>query len=274
MDTENKEILENDVLLPDSIEVDKIIEFYKEIETEDETEVEEIAEKKITLPAWLSFFKREQSENPLGIQTTVYGLSQRGRIYLYRGISLAISLCIIAGAFVLAYFLPGNEAVIAERQNELRKQEAYVSLKSRHGALKAEVEDLRTSNEEKQLQVEQISDIDNTKAQLRTDITAKQYELNDLYTQIGTKQTEITELDTKIAEITPPENILPPGKYIAGKNIAAGKYTVTGTGKFMVASADGKSKVNTTLGSTPLEVTIEATDVIKFDSKVKFTSAN
>ena len=42
----------------------------------------------------------------------------------------------------------------------------------------------------------------------------------------------------------------------------------------MQASAAGKSKVNTTLGSTPLVAVLENNDIIKFDSKVKFTVKN
>lgn len=260
MATESKDVIEKDELsLPKSIEVDEIINFYKEKEPDfDDAKTEDISE----------------SEADNDIITTVYGLSEKGRMYLYRGISLTISVIIIVASFVLAYFLPGNETVIKERESELRAEKEYTSLKSRHKNLKKEVIDLRKSNKEKKSKLEKISDFDNTKAELSAKITLKEKELSELNAQISEKRAKIAELDANIDQKAPPENILPPGKYIIGKNIAAGKYTVTGTGKFMVATSDGKSKINTTLGSTPLEVILDSGDIVKFDSKVKFTSSN
>lgn len=273
METENKEIQENDISLPQSLDVDEIIEFYKDLDTSDEPEAIEVTEKKPRIKQLLSLFQRKKSDDS-EIQSETYGLSEKGRIILYRSLSAVISVCIIAGSFVLAYFLPGNEDIIKEQQEAMRQEKDYASLKSRHDALKTDVENLKASNKEKKEQIDKISDFDNTKAELRTQITAKAYELNELNAQINEKRKTISELDASIAEKTPPETVLPPGKYIVGKNIAAGKYRVTGTGKFMVASAAGKSKINTTLGSTPTEVTLDKNDVIKFDSKVKFTSLN
>ena len=279
MDTENKDVTErNEFSLPTSLEVDDIIEFYKDKDSDtDNAENQEIQEPQpsIYLNKIRNLFKKTNANKPdEDVTTKVYGLSDKGRIYLYRGISLAVSVCIIAGAFILAYFLPGNEAVINERKAELRAEKEYTGLKSRHAALKKEVTELRKSNAEKKEKVEKISDFDNTKAELSAKITAKRYELTELNTQISEKRAKISELDLQIAEKSPPESILPPGRYVIGKNIAAGKYMLTGTGKFMVATPSGKSKVNTTLGSTPLEITLDSGDIVKFDSKVKFTSAN
>lgn len=272
MDIEKK--TENEFSPENSVDIDKIIDFYKDIEpaAEDEKSTEPTeTPKKSVLD---KFFKNNRKKENSEIKSEVYGLSDKGRMRLYRIISAAICLFIIASSFVLAYFLPGNEEVIAEQQNELRKDEDYESLKSRYEALKTEVDNLKTSNKEKKSKIDKIDDFDNSKADLRTQITAKTYELNELNAQINEKKTQIEALDKSISEKIPPETVLPPGKYVVGKNIAAGKYLVTGTGKFMVANAAGKSKENTTLGSTPLEITLEDKDIIKFDSKVKFTAKN
>ena len=276
MDTENKPTLEkDDFSLPKSIEVEEIIDFYKDKDNDlDETEnqSEEIIETKSKHS--LFFFLKRKTKTDDDIQSSVYGLSEKGRIYLYRAISAFISVCIIVGSFVLAYFLPGNADIIKEQENILRSEKGYVSLKSRHSALKTEVSTLKETNEEKKTTIEQISDIDNTKAELRTEIETKKYELSELNTQITEKRGIVEALDASIAEKASPETVLPPGRYSVGTNIAAGKYNVTGTGKFMVATSAGKSKINTTLGSTPLPVTLDDNDVLKFDGKVKFTSAN
>ncbi len=280
MDTENKDVIEKDEFsLPKSLEVDEIIEFYKDKDSDtDNIETEETAEHKAStlfVQKIRSLLKKSDGDVPNeDVATKVYGLSEKGRIYLYRGISLAVSVCIIIASFVLAYFLPGNESVINERKAELRAEKDYVSLKSRHGALKKEVVALRKSNTAKKEQVEKINDFDNTKAELNAKITAKKYELSELETKITESRAKVSELDSQIAEKAPPESILPPGEYEVGQHIAAGHYTVTGIGKFMVATSDRKSKVNTTLGSTPLEITLDSGDRVKFDNKVKFTSAN
>ena len=249
---------DDELSLPKSVEVDEIIEFYKNRAPEENTEQTEETE--------------EMSED--GIQSKVYGLSLKGRMTLYRIISAVISAFIIICSFVLAYFLPGNEDIVAEQKEQMRNEEDYASLKSRHDALKTEVDNLKTSNSEKEEKLEKIADIDNPKAELRSEIEKKTYELNELNAQIKEKRSTIESLDASIAEKAPPEIQLPPGKYVVGKNIAKGKYRVTGVGKFMLSSSNGKSKINTTLGSTPIDVTLEDNDILKFESKVKFVSAN
>ena len=273
MENQNNTVFENDVPSPQSLEVEEIIEFYKDLDTPGEPEDIEVYEEESKLRKLFSLLKKNKKDTDQ-IQSEVYGLSEKTRLIIYRSLSAVISVCIIAGAFLLAYFLPGNEDIIKEQQEALRGEKSYESLKSRHDTLKTEIDNLTKSNSEKKQQIDKIKDFDNTKAELRTQITAKTYELNDLNSQIDDKRKTISQLEESIKEKTPPETVLPPGKYIVGKNIAAGKYLITGTGKFMVASASGKSKINTTIGSTPIEISLDKNDVIKFDSKVKFTSMN
>ncbi len=256
MNNEENNVSDIEISLPKSIEVDKIIEFYKDKEIIDED----------------SAVCDETEDDE--IHSQVYGLSQKSRLNLYRIISAAVSVMIIASSFVLAYLLPGNDEIVSTRQDELRNQKDYTSLKSRHDALKTEIENLKTSNKEKAKQVKQITDIDNTKAQLRTDITSKANELSALNKQIEEKNAVIAQLDIEIAQKAAPETILPPGKYIVGKNIAAGKYRITGSGTFTLSDSAGKSKINTTLGSTAQDVTLENNDIMKFTSRVKFSSLN
>lgn len=265
---------ENDIVSDNSVEIDKIIEFYKDIEQDtrdEEIKTEDEIQKSSKLIEFLNKYRKKDNGD---IKTEVYGLTEKGRMILYRIISAVVCVLIILGAFALAYFLPGNDKILSEQQNALREEKDYKSLKSRYDTLKTEVENLKTSNAEKKEQIDKVTDFDNSKAELRTQITAKTYELNELNAQIEAKRTQIAELDKSISEKATPQTILPPGKYVVGKNIAAGKYIVTGTGKFMIANAAGKSKLNTTLSSTPIEIQLEANDVIKFDSKVKFTSNN
>ena len=269
-----------------TVQVEQILEFYKDkLDDTQKTQNEPtLPEKKSEIIKSLflkavykvPFLKEKLETNKTteDIQNHSYGLSEKGRVILYRAMSVCISLLIITLSFTLAFFLPGNDDVYESQLQKLRSDKDYVSLKSRYDTLKTEVEELKTSNSEKLSQIESIADIDNTKAKLRTQITEKTYELNSLNAAITGKRAEIESLDKEISSKAAPETIRTPGKYIVGKSIAAGRYHVTGTGKFMVATASGRSKINTTLKNTPLEVTLSANDVVKFDSKVKFTALN
>lgn len=264
---------ENDISLPKSVEVDEIIEFYKDKEFNEPEDTPKAQPKKINaVTGFLNRFKKHDADTDIQAQT--FGLTHNGRMILYRIISAVVAVMIISVSFVLAYFLPGNEEVIAEQQAELRKEDDYVSLKSRHDALETEVENIKSENKTKKKQIDEILDIDNTKAELRTEITKKKNELSELNKEISEKRDTIAALDQIIAQKSAQEITLPPGKYVAGKNIAAGKYKVTGSGKFMLSTGAGKSKINVVLTSTPLDITVDSGDILKFDGKVKFTSQN
>lgn len=261
-----------------SVQVEKILEFYKdklqdEPTTDDETVTEAKPQRRLDgLLNKLPFMSKPNSEDD--IETESFGMTDRGRFVLQCVITAVICIAVIIGSVVLAYFLPGNRVLLEERMTELRNDDEYKSLKSRHDSLVNEIEETKASNEDKKNTIEGISDVDNTKAELRQAISDKSTQLNELNRQIALKQSEIAALDESISSKAAPETVRSPGKYTVGKNIAAGKYYITGTGKFMVASSDGKSKVNTTLGSTPLEISLEQNDIVKFDSKVKFTAIN
>ena len=261
----------DDISLPKSVQVDEIIEFYKDKEYEsEEAENDDTNERK----SILNIIKKTKKTINGDIHTDTYGLSQKGRIILYRLISLAICILIIVGAFVLAYYLPGNTEVITAQQDSLRNEEDYKSLKSRHDSVKSEIDNLKATNSDKESIVAQVNDYDNAKADLKAQISEKSYELNELNNQIKEKKNTLSMLDLQIDEKIPKEIILPAGKYVAGRNIAVGKHYVTGTGAFALSTAAGKSKINTTLTASPLEVTLEEKDIMKFNAKVKFTSAN
>ena len=78
MNEESKETLD-EFSLPKSVEVDEIIEFYKdkEFETED-TEIEIVSEKRTIFDNIKNRFKQKKTDDD--IHTDTYGLSQKGRI--------------------------------------------------------------------------------------------------------------------------------------------------------------------------------------------------
>lgn len=261
-----------------NVEIDKIVEFYKDKLPENDlpdndTPDEGAKPSKVTaLLKKLRFAGDSRSDD--GIESETIGMSELTRFVLQCVVTAVVCAAIIVGSVVLAYYLPGNAELLEQRITELRNDDDYQSLKSRHDTLVNEIDELKAANEDKQATLDGITDVDNTKAELRQAISDKTTQLNELNQQIASKQAEVQRLDESISSKAAPETVYSPGKYTVGTNIAVGKYYVTGTGKFMVASSDGKSKVNTTLTSAPLEVTLEQNDIVKFDSKVKFTSAN
>lgn len=261
-----------------NVEIDKIVEFYKDKlpnnDLPEKDTPDDIAKtsRATALLTKLRFTSCSRSED--GIETETIGMSELSRFVIQCVITAVVCAAIIVGSVVLAYYLPGNAELLEQRITELRNDDDYQSLKSRHDSLANEIDELKIANEDKQATLDGITDVDNTKAELRQAISEKATQLNDLNQQIASKQAEIQRLDESISSKAAPETVYSPGKYTVGTNIAVGKYYVTGTGKFMVASSDGKSKVNTTLTSAPIEVALEQNDIVKFDSKVKFTSAN
>ena len=279
MDDKAQTSEKDELSLPKSVEVEEIIEFYKsqtdDIETVETTPTKKqvVSDRIYKFISKIPFINIKTDEDD-SIQSQVYGLSEKGRILIQRIISGIISVLIIIGSFVLAYYLPGIEEKIKEYSEKYRSEPEYTEVKTVYDSLKSEVDNLKTDNAKKEDTIAKINDIDNTKAEIRAKITQRTYELNELNAQIAAKRIQIDELNKSISEKSPPETVYPPGKYIAGKNIPKGKYSVTGTGKLKTASSSGKSKINITLGSTPLEVTLSQDDVIKFDGKVKFTPMN
>lgn len=278
---------EKDYSLDRSVEVEKIIDFYKNVDnnsvdtptTEDkrqDTFFKKLFDKAFSYIKNSTLYKKliPQAEKSTHseIESQAFGLGEKGRIALYHSISLVVCILIITVSVILTIFLPGNKLKISQRETELRSQEDYISLISRHTAIKTEIDELTASNNEKENLINQISDADNTKSEIRLQIEVKKSELSELNTQINNKRNEISALDKEISSKAPAEKVYTPGKYVVGTHFAAGKYLVTGTGKFMVATSSGKSKINVALSSTPLEVYLEERDVVKFGSKVKFTS--
>lgn len=289
---------DKDNSLDRSIQVEEIIDFYKDIGPSQQNEELPTEDKSNITRNFKQLFKRLEptlmsfraktidilnkipkvnisntNQKEDDINTHSFGLNEKGKMLIIQASSIAISVLIIIISIVLTISLPGNDYIINEKCDEFRNSEEYISTQSRYNSLKNEVNEIIGENSKKAETLKKIADIDNTKAELRTQITEKKHELNGLNTQINQKKNEIAALDASIASKTSSEIIYTPGKYTIGKHIAAGKYYVTGTGKFMVATSGGKSKLNTSLTSTPLVIELENYDIVKFDSKVKFTSA-
>ncbi len=266
--------------------LDAIIDFYKDkpipeddngdITTADESDTNHVSDfiKRI--------FKSKGSDKPVissadndeDIHTGAYGLNPKHRQLTLHAVTTIICITIIAGSYLLALLVPGDTEIINNYADTLRKDNEYISLSNRYRSLSHEVAELKTANEAKKSKIDSISDYDNTKAALRSEISKKAEELSLLNTQITEKRALIDVLNENIAQKASPVITLNAGKYVIGTNIAAGKYYITGSGTFSAASSDNISKYNISLGNAGHEVMLEKGDIIKINSTTRFTSAN
>ena len=212
-----------------------------------------------------------QSDTDEDIHDSVYGMAPRKRAIITYTITAIFCVAIITGSYLFTVFIPGDEGKINSAADEMRLEESYTEIKSRYDSLVYELNKLRTEEEEKKKNAETVSDYENSKAQLRNQIEEKKNILLALNSQLSEKEAQIASLDGAISLKNINPITLPPGKYTVGKNIVPGKYSVSGSGKFMVASSDGTSKINTALGATPLEAVLEKGDIIKLETTAKFT---
>ncbi len=210
------------------------------------------------------------------IHDSAQGLSEKKKLIISYCISILISLCVVAAAFVCALNMPKNEEILNAAAEELRGSDEYTALRSQLDALTAEVEELRSNAEEKKNIADGLSDSENTKAALNGQIREKRQELDSINAQNSELEQQINELNKQIAASGVSSVTLPAGRYTAGTHIAPGKYNVTGTGKITVASSDGEQRSESSgiIGSTVTTVTLEDGDKIDIDSKTTFTIAN
>lgn len=196
--------------------------------------------------------------------------NRRYNIIVY-SVTAILCIILIGGAFLLAINMPGDDKIISAHADSLRNDESYITLETEFESLSYTVNKLRIDAETKKEKVENIKDYDNTKAELRTKIEAKKNELIKLSDEVNKQTSELNNLNSEIDKNSGSILSLPPGTYTVGKNLPVGKYSVTGSGKFMAASKDGESKENSVLGTDAIEITLEKDDIVKIESTCKFT---
>lgn len=275
--------VENESTISEDAQLDAIADFYKDKPIPEEESETEATEPKPNTGLISRIFKKIKTDTASvsgsinddeDIHSGSFGMNRKHRLLTTHIITALICIAILSGAYCLALLLPRGSETVNSYAKELRNEEAYKSLNNQYNTISHEVSELRTSNEAKKENAENISNYDNTKAALRSEIEAKKQELSDFNTQISEKRTIIAALDENIALQTPSVITLNAGKYVIGTNIAAGKYHVTGSGTFTAASSNNVSKYNIALGSTSHEVVLEKGDIIKINSTTMFTSVN
>lgn len=270
--------------ISEDAKLDAIIDFYKDKPLpEENSDIKEdgddgqnpilsFVRQKLKIP----FDKKIEtnSDDDEAITSDSHGLDKKRREITRYIITALICIAILAGSYLLALKLPGDTQKVTEYADEIRKDNEYVTVMNKYNALTHDVAELKAANEAKKEKADSLTDFENAKAALRTEIEKKSEELNAFNKQIIEKRNTIDTLNASIAQKTPSAITLNAGKYVIGTNIAAGKYLVTGSGTFSAASSDNTSKYNFLLKDGSQEVSLEKGDIIKINAETKFTSVN
>ncbi|MGN1115925.1 MAG: hypothetical protein ACI4TH_05110 [Candidatus Ornithomonoglobus sp.] len=262
----------------DNDEASDIIELYDA--SDDDTPPDKLQDRLLNIKEKIdTIVNSDESADIIGNKTgdediheNAFGVTSRGRNILTYIVTLCIAAAIISGSFILAVYLPGDADLINSRADELlRNDEEYAALLKQKESLEDEVNKLQTESDEKGTQVDSLNDYDNIMAELDMKIKEKRAEINSLNNQKKEKQAQLDKINADISAKNGTEITLSPGIYTVGTNLQAGKYSVTGSGKFKAASSDGISKANETLGTSPYTITLEKGDKVSIESSTKFT---
>ena len=260
-------------------QVDEIIDFYKDMPDVPEDDPERKEDKPSgllqKLPGIVTGKKKKYNSSDTDndeLHETAYGLSKKNRVILTYIITAFICLAAIGASYGIALILPINEAETEKIANELRSKDDYRSLEEEHSRVVSEATAQRESVSKKKEQVDNLEDVDNTKSELREEISKKGQDLDALNKEHDRLSNEISAIDKEVASRSGAVSVsLPAGRYTVGKDISPGKYTVVGNTSFSAATESGESKYNTTLTSSPLEVELSNGYKLKLGGTVLFT---
>ena len=249
--------------------IDEILDFYKDKVLEEEQAAADGAEL-VNGDAGQSDVSTPSPDDE-ELHDTQYGLSKRNRMILTYSMTAAVCLIILVGSYGITLLIPTNNERAAEYADQLRNSDSYIKIKTEHAEVLAETKKAESAVEDKKKLSEAAENDENTKAELRKQISEKAAKLKEINSAVTEKTIKSAAIDAEIASKSGTAITLSPGRYTVGSDIAAGRYSIVGNGSFSAATSGGSSKYNKTLGSTPIEVELQAGDKLRLDCSVKFT---
>ncbi len=179
---------------------------------------------------------------------------------------------IICGSAVLGYLFPKGDETVSRSLDSMRNTDkTYLKIKSDNEAIEKEISSLSKQADEIQ---QSINDMDKTQDSIDSisqENNNLEKQAENLQNEIQTKQKTLESLEKSAQKNTTSSVVWASGTYTVGKNISAGKYTVTGSGSIVI-STSGSARVNTKLKSEGEEYTLSDGDIIKIDGNAKFVS--
>lgn len=184
-------------------------------------------------------------------------------------VSAAVSLGIIIAAFAAGFLVPKSDNSLLRGLMYLEQNDkAYLAVKGENGSERLETDSLRKKLEEKQQELDEFRNAQDNLDKISESNAALESERDVLKDEIKKKQQELDELEAAAKAYANKIMTWSSGDYTVGSEIAAGKYTITGTGSIAIAN-NGKSKTNKLLKADGESFTLSEGDLIHIDGNAK-----
>ena len=182
------------------------------------------------------------------------------------GISVSVSVAVIIALSLAMFFIPKSDRALQHGLNSLKKSDGrYLTIKTAYDDTQNENDQLSEELETKRRELEEFTAAKNGLDKIGESNKSLEETRDSLLREADEKQREYDSL-TAAADKTV---TLQSGYYTAGTDIAAGKYTVTGSGSIAVARS-GRSIRNKLLNSDGEEFEFLSDDRIQIDGSAKF----
>lgn len=205
--------------------------------------------------------------------------SRKNYSILLSSLYVLLVLFIAALALFIVYKI-GNSGIKSKELVEqtymelLENSTEYREAAQDYDSIKETIDELTKERDEKQAVFDAMQDYESKSTDVNTRLENLRNELNGLNSEIETKKQTLADLENSISSKTSSIVSLSPGIYTVGKNIVAGKYSVTGSGSILVSTSSGATKINTVINSEGTQVTLENDDTIKLETRARFTPVN
>ncbi|MCC8160038.1 MAG: hypothetical protein LIO53_01735 [Oscillospiraceae bacterium] len=184
--------------------------------------------------------------------------------------SAAVCALIVIAALIAGIFIPKSDSTVSNALAALREKDSeYITAKENNDSVSSEVESMNTRLAESQAELEEFTQSQDNLEKITDKIDEITAEKESLQSELSSKQNKLSSLTASLNAQSKKTITLTSGTYTVGKNIAAGTYTVTGSGSIAISNS-GKSKVNKTLKSDGETFTLSDEDIIKIDGNAKF----
>lgn len=164
-----------------------------------------------------------------------------------------------------------SDLVDKEYDKLIASSSKYNELLKNTDTIHTEIDNLTHERDQRQIEYDALIDYSSKSAEIQEQINALQSELDAANQDNSEKQAELNALTGNISSKISSIVNLAPGTYTVGDNIAAGKYSATGSGSVMISTASGSLKLNTVLTADGTEVTLDDGDRIHLDTRAKFS---
>ena len=185
-------------------------------------------------------------------------------------ISCAASAAVIIAAALTLFFIPKSDGAAERALNSLRENNgAYIEAKAAYDDAVAENERLGGELKSKNEELDEFRTAQGGLDKINESNAELEKQRDELLKKADEKQAEYNSLTAAQDGGSGRIVTLPSGYYTAGKDIAAGKYTVTGSGSIAVARG-GKSTANKLLTPDGEEFELRNDDRVQIDGSAKF----